>query len=187
MKRWKPCAAAVAAVVIGSLVTTGAGSYAADEGALADRNKAETDRSSLHGRLGLAPGERLVLKDVIRDADGTVHKRYDRTYRNLPVVAGDVIVHQSPAGRIGVDWATRADLTEVAGVQPRVSAATASRVAARTTQLSSHTSDAELVVYAVGDEARLAWQATASGAATRELVFVDAVTGIRIAGWSDLH
>ena len=36
--------------------------------------------------------------DVIKDADGTIHTRYERTYAGLPVLGGDLIVHQN-AGR----------------------------------------------------------------------------------------
>jgi Zn-dependent metalloprotease len=68
-----------------------------------------------------------------------------------------------------------------------VSAATAAQVAARTTHLRSSASDAELVIYAVGDRARLAWQATASGPDAREVALVDAGSGSRIAGWSEIQ
>jgi Zn-dependent metalloprotease len=35
----------------------------------------------------------FVAKDTIVDADGTEHVRFDRTYRGLPVIGGDVVVH----------------------------------------------------------------------------------------------
>lgn len=124
---------------------------------------------------------------MIRDADRTVHRRYDRTYRGLGVIAGDLIVHRSPLGKISVDWARQARLGEITTIAPRVSAAAAARLAARTTQLRSVASDAELVLYALGDGARLAWQATASGQDAREVTFVDASSGSRIAGWSEIH
>ena len=34
--------------------------------------------------------------DTIIDADGTTHVRIDRTYRGLPVLGGDLVVHQAP-------------------------------------------------------------------------------------------
>ncbi|MCC8362200.1 M4 family metallopeptidase [Lysobacter sp. A6] len=38
-------------------------------------------------------GDSLVVKDVMVDADGTEHVRFERTYRGLPVLFGDVVVH----------------------------------------------------------------------------------------------
>jgi Zn-dependent metalloprotease len=35
----------------------------------------------------------FVARDVIVDADGTEHVRFDRTYGGLPVIGGDVVVH----------------------------------------------------------------------------------------------
>ena len=43
--------------------------------------------------IGLGAKEKLVVKDVVKDADGTVHTRYERTYAGLPVLGGDLVVH----------------------------------------------------------------------------------------------
>ncbi|MER5433301.1 M4 family metallopeptidase [Streptomyces sp. NPDC002588] len=47
--------------------------------------------------LGLGAQEKLVVKDVVKDNDGTVHTRYERTYAGLPVLGGDLVVHTPPA------------------------------------------------------------------------------------------
>ncbi|MFF4400974.1 M4 family metallopeptidase [Streptomyces sp. NPDC001480] len=47
--------------------------------------------------LGLGAKEKLVVKDVVKDKDGTVHTRYERTYDGLPVLGGDLVVHTPPA------------------------------------------------------------------------------------------
>ena len=49
--------------------------------------------------LRLGPQEKLVPKDVVQDADGTVHTRYERTYAGLPVIGGDLVVHQRKGTR----------------------------------------------------------------------------------------
>ena len=46
-----------------------------------------------------ADADRFVARDVIVDADGTEHVRFDRTYRGLPVLGGDLVVH-SRNGRV---------------------------------------------------------------------------------------
>ncbi|MFE2171057.1 M4 family metallopeptidase [Streptomyces sp. NPDC059447] len=43
--------------------------------------------------LGLGGGEKLVVRDVVKDADGTTHTTYERTYDGLPVLGGDLTVH----------------------------------------------------------------------------------------------
>ncbi|WP_328917995.1 M4 family metallopeptidase [Streptomyces sp. NBC_00138] len=71
------------------------------------RSQEATTASSLH----LGAKEKLVVKDVVKDEDGTTHTRYERTYDGLPVLGGDLIVHQSAAGATtGVDRATNASV-----------------------------------------------------------------------------
>lgn len=140
----------------------------------ASRAPSQAEPSGLRAQLRLPAAERLTRQYVVRDRDGAVHTRYERTYRGLPVVGGDLVVHRTPSGRIdNVDWASRADLSAVGAVSPEVSKASAATVAARSTGLRSTASDARLVVYAVGDRARLAWEATASrGLARSEVVYM---------------
>ncbi|QOV35428.1 M4 family metallopeptidase [Streptomyces ferrugineus] len=73
-------------------------------------------------RIGLGAQEKLVVKDVVKDADGTVHTRYERTYAGLPVLGGDLVVHESAAGETkGVTKATKATI-EVASLKPAITA-----------------------------------------------------------------
>ncbi|MFY4722953.1 M4 family metallopeptidase [Streptomyces sp. LaBMicrA B280] len=75
--------------------------------------------------LGLGSQEKLVVKDVVKDGDGTVHTRYERTYAGLPVLGGDLIVHTAKSGRTeGVTRASKATL-KLASLTPRIAAATA--------------------------------------------------------------
>ncbi|MEV7749739.1 M4 family metallopeptidase [Streptomyces griseofuscus] len=79
--------------------------------------------------LGLGSQEKLVVKDVVKDGNGTVHTRYERTYAGLPVLGGDLIVHTSKSGRTeGVTRASKATL-KLASLTPRIAAATARKQA----------------------------------------------------------
>ncbi len=60
--------------------------------------------------LGLGSHEALIPKNVVEDADGTVHTRYDRTYAGLPVLGGDLVVHQQGGSRT-VTYAAQGELT----------------------------------------------------------------------------
>jgi Zn-dependent metalloprotease len=85
----------------------------------------QTDAPATAREIGLGAQEKLVVRDVIRDADGTVHTRYERTYAGLPVLGGDLVVHESATGaRQGVTKATNATI-EVASLSPAVAAAKA--------------------------------------------------------------
>ncbi|MER7916338.1 MULTISPECIES: M4 family metallopeptidase [unclassified Streptomyces] len=79
--------------------------------------------------LGLGSEEKLVVKDVVKDADGTVHTRYERTYAGLPVLGGDLIVHTAKSGGTeGVTRASKATL-KLASLTPRIAPATARKQA----------------------------------------------------------
>ncbi|MCN9240205.1 M4 family metallopeptidase [Streptomyces sp. RY43-2] len=60
----------------------------------ADAAKAATARD-----ISLGSQEKLVVRDVVKDADGTLHTRYERTYAGLPVLGGDLIVDTNKAGK----------------------------------------------------------------------------------------
>ncbi|MFG2951224.1 M4 family metallopeptidase [Streptomyces adustus] len=90
----------------------------------ADAARADTAR-----HLGLGAKEKLVVRDVLKDADGTVHTRYERTYDGLPVLGGDLVVDTTASGATAsVTKATRSTLA-VASLTPAVPAAQAQRQA----------------------------------------------------------
>ncbi|MFD3590947.1 M4 family metallopeptidase [Streptomyces sp. NPDC058683] len=90
----------------------------------ADANVAETAQ-----QIGLGTKEKLVVKDVVKDVDGTVHTRYERTYAGLPVLGGDLVVHTSKAGKTeGVTKANKATI-KVASLKPQITTAKAEKSA----------------------------------------------------------
>ncbi|TQK50267.1 Zn-dependent metalloprotease [Streptomyces sp. SLBN-118] len=88
---------------------------------------AQADASSAAERLGLGTKEKLVVRDVIKDADGTVHTRYERTYAGLPVLGGDLVTHTAANGTLkSVDKANDAQIS-VAGTDTARKAAAGAR------------------------------------------------------------
>jgi Zn-dependent metalloprotease len=142
--------------------------------------------------LGLTDREALRVKDVVQDADGSTHVRYDRTFAGLRVIGGDLVVHRSPSGTVrGVDRAgsgsAEVDST-TAAVSPQTATATG-RARARYTPSSV---DAELVVYARGSSPRLAYDVVTEGVRpdqtpSRLHTVVDARTGAQLAQWDDVR
>ncbi|MEU8629392.1 M4 family metallopeptidase [Streptomyces sp. NPDC048669] len=73
---------------------------------------AQTDVSSTAASLKLGGKEKLIVRDVIKDAKGTVHTRYERTYAGLPVIGGDLVTHTASNGKLkSVTKATSAKIS----------------------------------------------------------------------------
>ncbi|KAK1186270.1 M4 family metallopeptidase [Streptomyces sp. NBS 14/10] len=98
---------------------------------LRDANATKADTAKA---LGLGAKEKLVVKDVVRDADGTVHTRYERTYDGLPALGGDLIVHESANSKIkSVTKAVKTTLA-VPSTTAKVAPAAAERAAVKRAQ-----------------------------------------------------
>ncbi|MGW0871240.1 M4 family metallopeptidase [Streptomyces sp. NPDC002755] len=91
--------------------------------------EADAGKAAAAKELGLGAKEALVVRDVVKDADGTLHTRYERTYGGLPVLGGDLVVATAKSGATeGVTKATRAAI-KVASLSPTLSAAKAQKQA----------------------------------------------------------
>ena len=116
--------------------------------------------------LDLGSKEKLIVKDVAKDADGTTHTRYERTYAGLPVLGGDLVVHVKN-GLSTVSEASKADL-KVATTTARVTSSTAAHKALAVAKKADATRPAvdgapRLVVWATGAEPVLAWESVVGG------------------------
>lgn len=119
--------------------------------------------------IGLADEERLVARDVIKDADGTVHTRYERTYAGMPVLGGDLVVHQKKDG----------SRKTTKGLEARIAPA-----AARTS-LKAAPAGARQVVWAASGNPVFAYEAVVTGnqhdgTPSERHVITDAATGAEL-------
>ncbi|MFE0804558.1 M4 family metallopeptidase [Streptomyces sp. NPDC058812] len=150
-------------------------------------------------RLGLTPAQDTEVRDVVIDEDGTQHVRYDRTYRELPVLGGDFVVHLDPDGDYrGANRATSAPVS-LPTVTPELSAPKAADLAANTLRaanpgelLKKLTAKPELVVDALHGAPKLAWRTNAAaldsvGNPVARTVLTDARTGARIDAWDSIE
>ncbi|GGY62855.1 peptidase [Streptomyces olivaceoviridis] len=149
--------------------------------------------------LGLTAPQDTSVRDVVVDKDGTQHVRYDRTYRQIPVLGGDFVVHLAPDGAYrGADRATR-QAVSVPSVTPRVSgpkaaglAVSALRAANRGTTLKQAKAKPVLVVDALHGSPKLAWRTDAVGLDSlgnpvARTVLTDARTGAQIDAWDSIE
>ncbi|MET8406665.1 M4 family metallopeptidase [Streptomyces sp. NPDC005195] len=141
-------------------------------------------------QIGLGAKEKLVVRDVVKDADGTVHTRYERTYNGLPVLGGDLVVHESKAGRTeGVTKAVSAAI-KVASLKPQVTTAKAEKqalTAAKSAGSAQTTADRapRKVIWAATGKPTLAYETVVGGlqddGTPNELhVITDAATGKKL-------
>ncbi|MFF4489247.1 M4 family metallopeptidase [Streptomyces sp. NPDC001544] len=151
--------------------------------------KAQAGATETARNIGLGAKEKLVVKDVVKDADGTLHTRYERTYAGLPVLGGDLIVHTSKAGKTeGVTRATKSAI-KVASLKPQITATKAEKQAltAAKTRGSAKTSadGARKVIWAGSGKPVLAYETVVGGlqddGTPNQLhVITDAATGKKL-------
>ncbi|MEV6836450.1 M4 family metallopeptidase [Streptomyces sp. NPDC051133] len=129
--------------------------------------KAQAGAAETAQHIGLGAKEKLVVKDVVKDADGTVHTRYERTYAGLPVLGGDLVVHTAKSGKTeGVTRATKSTI-KVASLKPQITAAKAEKQAvsaAKTLGSAKSTADgARKVIWAGSGKPVLAYETVVGG------------------------
>ncbi|MFE2726950.1 M4 family metallopeptidase [Kitasatospora sp. NPDC059327] len=150
---------------------------------------ARSRRSTTAQALGLGAEEELVPKSVDKDADGTLHTRYDRTFAGLPVLGGDLVVHTAADGTVkGVDRATDAAITVTSGLA-KVTAEAANAAALERARAEggkdARVESVREVVWAASGTPVPAWESVVGGlqddGTPSELhVITDAGTGTRL-------
>ena len=189
---------AATATLLATALSPTAGADESPTRATAIRNAAAALKDQA-GSLGLTAAQGTTVRDVIVDTDGTQHVRYDRTYRQLPVLGGDFVVHLAKDGTYrGASRATGGAIS-LASVTPKVSAPKAADLAAAVLRaanvgetLKRLTSRPELVVDALHGAPKLAWRTDAvaqdsDGNPVARTTLTDARTGAKIDAWDSVE
>ncbi|CAM5515725.1 MULTISPECIES: M4 family metallopeptidase [Streptomyces] len=175
-------------VLTGALLAASAATAAAGP---AVQHPGGTSVAATAQALGLSAQEELVVKDVIKDADGTVHTRYERTYAGLAVVGGDLVVHRAGDGTIkDVTKAVRTPI-KIASLDPKLTPTAATSAAIKTAKAAktagAATSDApRKVIWAAGGKPVLAYESVVTGTQqdggtpSKLRVITDAETGRKL-------
>ncbi|MFJ5991486.1 M4 family metallopeptidase [Lentzea sp. NPDC092896] len=130
---------------------------------------------TISSALGLSGGEQLVPRDVVRDADGTHHLRFDRTLNGLKVIGGDLVVAQKSGQVTGVTKASEAALAGLDTSAPATAAA-----------------GGTLVVFALDHTPVLAWETVTHSVKQDQTpselhTFTDAKTGQTLLTYDGVH
>ncbi|WP_432076035.1 M4 family metallopeptidase [Streptomyces wuyuanensis] len=159
--------------------------------------EANATKAATAAELGLGAQEKLVVRDVVQDRDGTTHTRYERTYAGLPVLGGDLVVAETKAGRTeSVSKASTAALKNIdtsADIAP--AAAERQAVAAARSEGSKETAADRAprkVVWTAEGRPTLAYETVVGGlqhdGTPNELhVVTDAATGEKLYEWQAVH
>ncbi|MFJ8229115.1 M4 family metallopeptidase [Streptomyces sp. NPDC094448] len=160
---------------------------------------ATADTPATAQQLGLTADEKLLVRDVAQDRDGTTHTRYERTYRGLPVLGGDLVVSEAPSGATEtVARASRTALSGLDGTTARITPAAAesralgAAAAEGGKQAEAARAPRKVVWLAQGNEPVLAYETVVGGlqhdGTPSELhVVTDAGTGAELFRWQAVH
>lgn len=127
------------------------------------------------------PADAFRSRATVLDPGGSSHVRFDRTYRGLPVLGGDLVVHLGPGGAWrGVSQTLARPVT--VSVVPRVTRAQATATAGRAAPGRVSSRSARLVVDATAVPAKLAWDVLLAGVRADQTpmrlhVLIDAASG----------
>jgi Zn-dependent metalloprotease len=145
------------------------------------------------GKSNHADGDSYGVKDVIVDADGGEHVRFERTYKGLPVIGGDLVVHSDKNGNL-----KDMSLTIKSNVRPDKAPHVDEADAIATAEgafggLREGASASRLVLWTRGNgHADQAWDVTVTGTlfngdpSVRHFI-VDANNGKINDSWDDIH
>ncbi|MFI5619137.1 M4 family metallopeptidase [Streptomyces sp. NPDC051567] len=146
--------------------------------------------------LGLGGQEKLVVRDVVKDADGTTHTTYERTYAGLPVLGGDLTVHAKGGVTKSVTKATHHEI-KVADTTATVTPAAAegqavSAAGEQGSKEAKASKNARKVIWAAEGAPVLAFETVVGGlqhdGTPNELhVVTDARTGAKITEWQAIE
>ncbi|MFI5998169.1 M4 family metallopeptidase [Streptomyces sp. NPDC051362] len=128
---------------------------------------ARAGRAATARSLRLGAQEQLIPESVVKNADGSVHTRYERTFAGLPVLGGDLVVHTAADGSLrGADKATTAHISVPSTVATR-SAASAKALAIGRAKAEGATGPTvtsfRKVIWAASGVPVLAWESVVGG------------------------
>ncbi|GAA5178452.1 M4 family metallopeptidase [Niveibacterium umoris] len=179
-------------VVSIAFALSGISAASAQEALSAPARRAQTHLQNFSSYVQASDGDQFIARGTIVDADGSEHVRFDRTYKGLRVIGGDVVVHSNARGqamRFSHTMTTRHQLDthptldDTAAIASAESAFRGQRDAA---------SRAEQVIYARGARPALAYEVITTGTApdgTPSVMhtFIDAHGGHVLDKWDEIE
>lgn len=138
--------------------------------------------SSRPAALHASADDSFVQRPVISTREGLQYVAYDRTYKGLPVYGGDFVVVTDRTGKVLSTSVGQSATIDLPSVTPKITRARAQLIARGQQKAAVVDSvDTRLVVYALTDKPRLAWESVVTGHTgtrpSRVHTLVDATSG----------
>jgi zinc metalloprotease ZmpA len=128
-----------------------------------------------------ASADEAFVQGSVITSEGTRYVPYERTYAGLPVVGGDFVIVTDATGKVITNSVAMRRPIGKLSKTPKLAQADAERVAGQQLTTVEKVEGTLLVVYALGETPRLAWESTVQGTGphgeSRLTVEVDALTG----------
>jgi zinc metalloprotease ZmpA len=163
-----------------------------------DRAQAQSMQARAQAHIAAFPGftqhgaeHSYAAKDTLVDDNGAQHVRFERQFRGMRVIGGDLVMHADRNGNFRDASHTMVRDINVARVAV-ASGGRAAKVALEAHAGSLGTQRPEQVIYARGDRPVLAWDVRvfseqADGTPSEKHVIVDAQTASVLESWDDIH
>ncbi len=194
MRCFKLSASAVATVATTALLAVSSSAFAAAP----ERTQASAMASRAQAHIANFPGftqhgaeHSYAVRDAEVDADGAQHVRFERQFRGMRVMGGDLVVHSDRNGNFREASHTMARGINVERAHS-VSGGRAAKAALEAHRGTLGSKLPEAVVYARGDRPVLAWDVRVfgeqdDGTPSEMHVIVDGLTGQVLEAWDDIH
>ncbi|MCA6218300.1 M4 family metallopeptidase [Ideonella sp. B7] len=147
----------------------------------------------LKAQAGLVAGQDdFVARDLVVDADGTEHVRFDRTFRGLRVLGGDVVVHESGRGLLRGLSRTFGGALALSTTPALAADGAATFAKGRFEHRNAQVARKELVVYARNGQPQLAWDVLVTGERADQtpsrMHFIVSAAGKKLLdGWDEIE
>ena len=133
----------------------------------------------------------FVARDLIVDADGSAHVRFDRSHRGLRVIGGDVVVHMGGDGSFRDVSLTQEAMIQI-DLKPKYDAQVAAKAASAQFGAGGTVKNKELVVFARDAKPVLAWDVSIEGVAAdrtpiKAHLIISAANKALLDRWDDIH
>ena len=174
--------AGLASAAIVGLLATGLGAPTASAAGRDARDQARAALAAHPAALRTSPEDSFAARGAtVHDMDGSAHVRFDRSYRGLPVLGGDVVVHLAEDGSY---YGSSLTLQRPLRLDPvaRVSQRMPSPPRPGAFEGTVSSTEARRVVDAIGSRPAAAWEVTLTGVRPAQTpsvlhVVVDSTTG----------
>jgi zinc metalloprotease ZmpA len=139
----------------------------------------------------VSAGDSFQARDLVTDADGAQHVRFDRLYKGLRVIGGDLVVHLGANGQYRDTSLSMSQRIGIDAKAPLASREAMAKALAAFQHRDGQVDSAKLVVYARNGSPQMAWDVLVKGVQAdgtpSEAHLIIGAQGRVLDRWDDIH